>query len=103
MLRSITATQFLEWTHYDLIDPFGEWRSDYRSAEIVTMLANVNRDAKKRKEPYRVTDFITKFGERSAESLKPKQTVEQQVSIAKLIAGAFNSPAARSMKKRKSL
>ena len=102
MLRSITATQFLEWTHYDLIDPFGEWRSDYRSAEIVTMLANVNRDAKKRKEPYRVSDFITKFGERSAESLKPTQTVAQQLSIAKLIAGAFNMNAAAA-KKRKSL
>ena len=91
MLRSITAVQLFEWAQYDLIEPFGEWRDDWRSAEIVTMLANVNRDTKKRKQPYKTTDFLVKFGERTAEDFKPKQTVAQQVMIAKMIAGAFGA------------
>jgi len=92
MLRSVTAAQLIEWMQYDILEPFGEWRDDWRSAEIVTMLANINRDAKKRKEPYKVTDFLTRFGERSEEELKPRQTVKDQVRIAKLIAAAFNAP-----------
>ncbi len=92
MLRSITANQLIEWMQYDILEPFGEWRDDWRSAEIVTMLANVNRDSKKRKEPYKVSDFLPRFGERVTEDLKPKQTVKQQVAIAKLIAAAFNMP-----------
>ena len=91
MLRSITAAQLIEWMQYDILEPFGEWRDDWRSAEIVTMLANVNRDSSKRKEPYKVTEFLPRFGERSADELKPKQTVQQQVAIAKLIAAAFNA------------
>lgn len=96
MLRSITSEQFLEWMHYDALDPFGEWRADWRSAEIVTMIANVNRDSKKRKEPYKTTDFLVKFGEREAD--KPRQTVKQQLSIVKMIAGAF--PTEKRTKKR---
>ena len=91
MLRRITAQQLIEWMQYDIIEPFGEWRADWRSAEIVTMLANVNRDSKKKKEPYKTTDFLTKFGEPVEEERKPKQTVKQQVAIAKLIAAAFNT------------
>lgn len=98
MLRSITAAQLIEWMQYDIIEPFGEWRDDWRSAEIVTMLANVNRDSKKRKDPYKVIDFLPKFGEQ--EQSKPKhQTVKQQVAIAKLIAAAFNSTTPKKKKR----
>jgi hypothetical protein len=54
------------------------------------MLANINRDPKKRKEPYKTTDFLVKFGERTPEELKPRQTPKEQLSIARMIAGAFN-------------
>jgi hypothetical protein len=91
MLRSISAEQFAEWAAYDTLEPFGEWRDDWRSAEIVTMIANVNRDTKKRKEPYKTTDFLVKFGERSEEETKTRQTPKEQLSIAKMIAGAFNT------------
>jgi hypothetical protein len=76
---------------YDLIEPFGEWRADYRSAEIVTMIANVNRDPKKKRDPYKTTDFLVKFGERTADDLKPKQTWQEQKAILKLLAHAITS------------
>ena len=89
MLRSITSEQFVEWIEYDKLDPFGQWREDYRSAEIVTMLANVNRDAKRKREPFKTTDFLVKFGEQIND--KPKQSWQDQLNIAKLFASAYNT------------
>jgi hypothetical protein len=90
MLRSISSEQFLEWMQYDTIEPFGEWRDDWRSAEIVTMIANVNRDSKKKREPYRTTDFLVKFGEQEVEK-KKAQTWQDQKMIAAMFVGAFNA------------
>ncbi len=89
MVQSISAEQFLEWMHYDAIDPFGEWRADYRAAEIVTMIANVNRDKKRRPTPFKTPDFLVRFGEPTKKD-KPKQTWQDQLAIAKLFVAAHN-------------
>lgn len=62
MLRQMTAKEFLGWEQYFQLAPFGDLRADYRSASIVAMIANVNRDSKRRPEPYTVEDFRLRFG-----------------------------------------
>lgn len=91
MLRRIPATQLLEWMHYDAIDPFGQWRADYRAAEIVTMLANINRDGKKKPQPYKTSDFLVQFGEPIEGEKKKKQTWQEQKNIGRLIAFAHSA------------
>jgi hypothetical protein len=88
MLRSISSRQFLDWMYYDEIDPFGSWREDYRQAEVVTAIYNVNRNPKKRSEPFKTTDFLVRFGRRTEQELKPKQTWQHQLSIAHLYLAA---------------
>lgn len=61
MLARIPSRLLSEWMAFDLIEPFGERRADLRAAQIVTMIANVNRDEKKQKEPYRIEDFVLRF------------------------------------------
>lgn len=87
MLRSLTAKQFAEWEQYAKLEPFNELRADYRTASIVTMLANVNRASKQ--EPYSLEDFVLKFGQ---EPKKP-QTWQEKLAIARAIAMAFSAPA----------
>lgn len=39
-------------------DPWGDWRADIRSAQIVATLANIHRDPDKHSEPYKITEFM---------------------------------------------
>lgn len=89
LARSLTAKQLLEWEYYAALEPFDELRADYRAASIVTTIANVNRGLKQ--APYALKDFLLNFEE--PEEVKPKrQTVEQQIKMAYMIAKAFNAP-----------
>jgi len=40
LLKCIDAHELTEWIAYDLIDPFGEARADYRSAIIAAQVVN---------------------------------------------------------------
>lgn len=83
MLSEITWKQFLEWVAYSGVEPFDETRSDIRAAQIVTMLANVNRDPKKKRTPYEIKDFILNFGDDVALGRK-KKTWQEMKMAAKL-------------------
>jgi hypothetical protein len=76
MLRSITAKQFREWQAFDLLDPIGEERDDFRAASIVQALYNIARDGTRHPNPWPITDFLVAFGDRPRADTK--QSVEFQ-------------------------
>lgn len=45
------------WAEYWAIEPWGEYAANVRNAQEVCTLANINRDAKKRPEPFELKDF----------------------------------------------
>jgi hypothetical protein len=61
LLRSISHAELMEWVEYCRVEPFGDWRADVRNAQLASVIANVNRDRKKRSEPYSIKDFMLKF------------------------------------------
>ena len=86
MLRRHTAKQFREWWLYKQMEPTESLRADYRSAQIVQMLVNLQRG--KKQKPYTLEDFRLRFGEQEE---KPKQTWQAKLAIAYAIAAAHNS------------
>lgn len=50
------------WMAYDRIEPFGPGRADLRTGILASVIANVNRDPKQRRQPYTPADFIPSFG-----------------------------------------
>ncbi len=66
-----------EWTRMAEGYMAREERNDYRAALICSVLANIHRDEKRRREPYRPQDFMPGEG-------KPKQsqTPDQMLMIA---------------------
>lgn len=70
MLERMSWREYLEWQEYFALEPFGEERADLRAGIVASVIANVNRDPKKRKEPYAPLDFMP-YTER------PKPTPEQ--------------------------
>lgn len=79
MLSKLSWLKFLEWIAYSEIDPFGEWRADLRAAQIVAKIHNLFA-----KNPVSATEFMLKFDQEP----KPRQTVEEQKAIARMIAYA---------------
>jgi len=59
-------------------------RSDQQAALICCVLANINRDKKKKPKPFTVDDFMPKVVGK-----KEKQTPQQQFEVVKMLNAAF--------------
>ncbi|MFI5223667.1 MAG: DUF4035 domain-containing protein [Nitrospirales bacterium] len=92
MLRGLTARQFHEWIAYAELEPFDEERADMRVAMLASVLANVNRDSKKKKEPYKIEDFMLKFGKAVPKPFVNKNSWQVNKAIAMAIVAAYSEP-----------
>jgi hypothetical protein len=57
----ISALEFDEWLAYNTLEPIGAQRADLNAGIIASVIANVNRDARKRKEPFTAKDFMPEY------------------------------------------
>lgn len=65
------------------IDPWGEERGDLRIAVLTSLMANVNRDSKKRSQPFKPRDFLI-YRDHEADE------IDDQRKLAKAFAALFN-------------
>ena len=75
----MTSSQLSEWEAYDKLDPIGEWRWEFSIANLMALIANVNRDIKKAPNPYKPLDFMPQWDKEHEE--RPQQTAEEQKKI----------------------
>ncbi len=74
------SREITEWMAYSKVEPFGLYQEDFRMAMICSVLANCNRDPKKKKEPYKPEDFIPDYlGARSGGESENGKTQPWQV------------------------
>ena len=73
----LSEEELTYWMAYNLISPFGDFRQDVAGAQICAVLANINRDKKKRPNPYEIRDFLP-FNPRKQQK---KQTVEEMKEV----------------------
>lgn len=52
------SAEFTEWQGFYQLEPFGDLIADQRHGIATSVLANVNRSAETRPEPFRADDFI---------------------------------------------
>ena len=58
LIHSISYEELVEWIEFYGLDPFGEQRGDIRNAMLMSLMANINRDPKKRQKPYSLDEFM---------------------------------------------
>lgn len=58
MLGEVSRWELGIWAALYAVNPWGELRADRRAAIGHALLANVNRDSRKRPEPFRERDFM---------------------------------------------
>jgi hypothetical protein len=81
MLARLSLKQLIEWIAYFELEPRESKRADYRAASVVAAVYNVNRDTKKRRSPYKITDFVLQFSEGDEQPKKKMQSWQQQKAI----------------------
>lgn len=87
MLSLISFRQLKEWMVYADLEPFDEVRADIRTAHIISTLANVNRDPKKRRKAFDIADCLLHFGDsRPPKKVKSARDME---NVAKMIALSY--------------
>lgn len=77
---------------FEQLEPFESTRGDYRQAAISTLLANINRDPKKRSEPFKIQDFLLRFDGEAKESKQKISRAEDQIKVLMLFAEALTTP-----------
>lgn len=67
MLRRIPASLLAEWMAYDQVEPISlGYRGEVAAAQVASVIANVNRNPEKKRQPYTIEDFVVKYGEAAA-------------------------------------
>jgi hypothetical protein len=61
----VSSREFTEWLAYARLEPFGSEADDHRMAQLLALIANVNRDPSRRRRPYSPADFLSQRGPRS--------------------------------------
>jgi hypothetical protein len=57
-MAEVDSAEFTEWLAYALEEPFGPAMDDVRLGTVAAAVYNVNRDTKKRREPYSASDVF---------------------------------------------
>jgi len=76
----LTSAQLSELIAYDCIEPMGDERADFRIAQLTALTAEINRDSKHRRQPFKPQDFM-----RFSQEKKKVQTPADQVALLKLV------------------
>jgi flagellar basal body rod protein FlgB len=79
---SLTPYEFSKLVEYFKMN---EKVKDYRAGIIATMIANANRDAKKKKTPYKPSDFFPSLLEKQKEEKSPEEMLRIAETITKLL------------------
>lgn len=58
LMDTISPEELVTQAAFFALEPWGEWREDFRIAQLCALIANVNRDPKKRSQPYTAKDFM---------------------------------------------
>ena len=85
-MQEIDSEEFSWWLAYAQVEPFPSEKAELGSAMISSVVANVNRDSKRKPEPFTLKDFMLDFGgdkedkrkkQRAAVGKKFKQWIKQ--------------------------
>jgi hypothetical protein len=72
---AVSSREFTEWLAYARLEPFGSEADDHRMAQLLALIANVNRDPARRRRPWTSDDFLPQRGPRAEpdpDALRPR-------------------------------
>lgn len=71
--RGMTTSQLKGWMAYHSVEPFGEYRSELRHGQMMSLVANIHRDSKEHPEPFPASEFMNFLNRPKPKELTPEQ------------------------------
>lgn len=62
-MREMSREELSEWMAFSQLEPFGSWFQEYLSSVVASVVAEVNRNRKKRGRPFTPREFMQDWGE----------------------------------------
>lgn len=88
MLAQMTAREFTEWQEYCVVEPFLADRTELMLAQLTSLMANVNRDSKKRRDPYTAADFMLDTRSQTERQIDDMKRIQAKNYFDQLVARA---------------
>jgi len=81
LLRKLSASEFHDWSVYETLEPFGEWRADLRAGIVASTFASAHRRKGSRQPTPK--DFMPTFGEKTVrrQSVSEQRAIFEQANI----------------------
>jgi len=86
MLARISSRELTEWMAFYGLEPFDSAQEEWRAGLIASTVANANRDAKKRSDPYQPADFMREQYKEKPAPLDP-DAVRRKIDLAMAMFG----------------
>lgn len=80
--------EYLEWQEFYALEPWGLMPQDVMHAHSISVLANVNRDSKRRPAPYRIDEFLL-YEQGAASSSEPVLLDDPDAQTEAMISAMF--------------
>ena len=100
MLADLTSTQISEWQAYEKVDPIGEFRSDARTAMLLSHITNLflKRFGKKGASESKPIDYMPQWDEQEVNENKA-QSADEMKNVFQQIASKFGRKKKNNKKK----
>jgi hypothetical protein len=101
-MEEMSATEMLYWRAYYELEPFGPPAEDWRLATVSSLLAETNRDRKRRPKPYTQHDFLlTDLEKKELDDGKTKATTpEGMLALARILSKSVGGKLKRKKRKK---
>lgn len=88
LLSRISSAELTEWQAFYRLEPWGTEIDDLRAGIVSSVVANVNRDPKKQRRPFKPQDFMPKWG---GATEKREQSPEEMLRVLQQWQRAFEA------------
>lgn len=84
LLKELTSEQLTEWMAFNLIDPIGKWRDDYRMSYMAATISNnfIKAFGKKGAKFHSVDDFVLPWQPKKKREMTQQQLTESLLAWA---------------------
>jgi hypothetical protein len=84
--QSMSSREFAEWMAFSRLQPFGEWRKDYRIATLAAVLVNALTRTKDSDPVHRPEEFIPDF----ERALDEQAAIPEEVRLVDKVRSVFS-------------
>ena len=93
LVQRMSREELTEWIAFSQLEPFGAEIEEYHAALIASVIAEVNRNRKKRGKPFAPREFMQKWGEPEGKATSPEAMLDFVKQFTAKLAAQQGKPA----------